>query len=491
MASDLDLDRCAGVLLGLAAGGGLGAGYEFRTPPAGDAAMVGGGLGGWEPGEWTEDTQTAICVAEETATGAVEPVAVAARFLRWYRSQPSDVGVQTRSVLSLPAGGDEVAARAGEHFAAHPDRSAGNGSLVRTAPFALASLGDDERLVELAMSASALTHADPRAGKACALWCVAIDRAIRHATLQGVHEGIELLPVERRAYWTDRIAEAEEGPPSRFSPNGFVVSAFQAALAAIWHTAILESEPCRHLQHALHAAVRIGDDTDTVAAIAGSLLGARWGASAVPVEWRAMLHGRPGVYKRPDYTSRDLVRLAVMSARRGRPDLVGWPDADNLLSYYGGAFPAPPVAQPLAEDQGVLLGNVFGAATTCADVTVSLCRMGRSQLSALDHPTRVELGLQDGGRSVNANLEFTFRDLAQAMVRWRIEDKTVLVHCVRAEHRTPAVGAAYLAEKTGLPGREALRREALRLVCAQLPMAGVNPAFAQALERLWPSEDFR
>jgi hypothetical protein len=60
-----DLDRCAGVLLGLAAGDALGAGYEFRTPPRGDAAMIGGGLGGWEVGEWTDDTQMAVCIAEK------------------------------------------------------------------------------------------------------------------------------------------------------------------------------------------------------------------------------------------------------------------------------------------------------------------------------------------------------------------------------------------------------------------------------------------
>ena len=166
--------------------------------------MKGGGLGGWGAGEWTDDTQMAICIAEETATGMVEPRAIAERFLGWYRSGPADVGIQTRSVLSGSAGGDDVARRAAGYFASHPDRSAGNGSLMRTAPLALACLGDDKQLVELAMSVSALTHADPVAGEACALWCIAIDRAIRNGTLHGVHDGIESLPAGRRSYWTDR-----------------------------------------------------------------------------------------------------------------------------------------------------------------------------------------------------------------------------------------------------------------------------------------------
>jgi hypothetical protein len=193
-----------------------------------------------------------------------------------------------------------------------------------------------------------------------------------------------------------------------------------------------------------------------------------------------MLHGKSGVYGRPDYSSQDLVRLAVMSARRGEPDSIGWPDADDLMPFYLENWPASSRVVALKEDPGVLLTTVFGAATASADITVSLCHMGRTQLDPVRHPIRIELGLVDGGKTANANLDFTFYDLARAMVRWRSEDKTVLVHCVGAVHRTPAVGAAYLAEKLGLSGREALRR-----VATQLPTAGVNPVFEEALARVW------
>lgn len=479
---DLDLDRCEGVLLGLAAGDALGAGYEFGTPPAGDAEMRGGGLGHWAPGEWTDDTQMAICLAEETATGSVELEAVAGRFLEWYHSGPADVGVQTRSVLSRSASPGEVATRAAEYARAQPDRSAGNGSLMRTAPIALSSIGADERLGELAMAVSALTHADPLAGEACALWCIAIERAITTGTLEGIRDGIDLLPTDRRPYWRERIAEVEAGPMSRFSPNGFVVSALQAALSAIWHTPVPATQPCRHLQHALHAAVGIGDDTDTVAAIAGGLLGAAWGASAVPVEWRAILHGKPGTYRKSDYASQDLVRLAVLSAFGGRADPVGWPEADDLRPYYK-RWPDV-IVQPLEEDGGVLLANFQGALETPADVTISLCRMGRRQLDSTAHPVWIELGLLDSSAVAdNRNTEFVLHDLARAIAGWRERNKTVLIHCVQAERRTPAVAAAYLAERFGVPGSDALQR-----VCAQLPAALVNPAFEKALEAIWPSD---
>jgi ADP-ribosyl-[dinitrogen reductase] hydrolase len=170
---------------------------------------------------------------------------------------------------------------------------------------ALAHLGDDAALATAARAISALTHADPRAGEACVLWCIAIDRAVREGRLDGARDGLDRLDRPgARDQWRSLFDEAESEPPTRFNPNGFVVTAFQAAHAAVHQTPV---EGGDHLVRALRAAVHIGDDTDTVAAIAGSLLGARWGASAVPMEWRRKLHGWPG------YTAADLVRLAVQT----------------------------------------------------------------------------------------------------------------------------------------------------------------------------------
>ncbi len=161
--------------------------------------MIGGGLGGWEPGEWTDDTQMALCIAEEATGGQLDGTAVAARFLQWYRSGPADVGVQTSAVLSSAAGPADVARAAAENFSRNPGHSAGNGSLMRTAPVALACLGDDDALVEKAMDVSALTHADPLAGEACATWWVAIDRAIRFdmGPVEAMREGARLLGAGR------------------------------------------------------------------------------------------------------------------------------------------------------------------------------------------------------------------------------------------------------------------------------------------------------
>jgi ADP-ribosylglycohydrolase len=143
-------DRIVGALLGMACGDALGAGYEFTNPgPDAPISMKGGGGFGWEPGEWTDDTQMAICIAGEAATGHLESAAVGERFLDWIRSEPTDVGVMTRAVLSAASTGKDLPAAAKEYCRAHP-RCAGNGSLMRTAPVALAHLGDREAIVAAA-----------------------------------------------------------------------------------------------------------------------------------------------------------------------------------------------------------------------------------------------------------------------------------------------------------------------------------------------------
>lgn len=185
--SAVQLDRACGVLLGTAAGDALGAPYEFGPPRGADleVAMVGGGGFGWEPGEWTDDTSMAIVIAEVAASDVDlrEEPALDAIVKRWHQwsQRAKDVGIQTRSVLSQAGQGGITALKAREESARlHKltGRTAGNGSLMRTAPVALAFLDDEDVLAEAARTVSELTHYDPEAGDACVLWCLAIRNAV-------------------------------------------------------------------------------------------------------------------------------------------------------------------------------------------------------------------------------------------------------------------------------------------------------------------------
>ncbi|CAN5406197.1 N/A [soil metagenome] len=294
-------NRAAGTLLGLAAGDALGAGYEFGPPLLDDASvgMIGGGTFDWAPGEWTDDTSMAIPIARVLVGGGLDTAfglldqrnasgldEIVSAWASWARDA-KDVGTQTRAVLGLmnaPTATNARAAAKAVHD--HTGRSGGNGSLMRTAPVALAYLDDPVALAEAARTISDLTHYEQDAGDACVLWSM----AIRHAVLTGelhVRVGIRWLDADRQQRWRDIIDVAEQRQPRDFENNGWVVEALQGAWSAIHHST--------GFADAVERAVRGGRDTDTVAAIAGSLAGAAAGADGIPQQWRDIVHGWPGL----------------------------------------------------------------------------------------------------------------------------------------------------------------------------------------------------
>ena len=128
------IDRAVGAVMASAAGDALGAPYEFGPPnPSAPCAMEGGGGHRWEPGEWTDDTQMALSVLTVLATGSTDVAAIGEEMVRWYRSRPRDVGIQTAGVLSEVGGRYETAAESAAAYQAERPNAAGNGALMRTA----------------------------------------------------------------------------------------------------------------------------------------------------------------------------------------------------------------------------------------------------------------------------------------------------------------------------------------------------------------------
>jgi len=305
------LDRAAGVLLTSACGDALGAGYEFSYPtPETVIDMIGGGPFGFEPGEWTDDTSMSVAVARVCAAGTDVRTtagldAVARGFLEWFDSGPKDIGNQTQAVLSRR---DPSAAAMQRTAASIQGLKGGNGSLMRTSVIGVAFLDDESACVEAASLVGALTHDDLRADQACRLWSSAIRHAVLTGTFDGVHGYLDRAGSEEEQFWRPLLVQAENGSPADFPKNGWVVHALQTAWWAITST---DPSGPGHLTAALEAAVRAGHDTDTTAAIAGGLLGARWGASAVPERWQHMLHGWPGL------VAGDLIALGTAAALGG------------------------------------------------------------------------------------------------------------------------------------------------------------------------------
>jgi ADP-ribosyl-[dinitrogen reductase] hydrolase len=296
-------DRFRGCLLGLAVGDALGAPAEFLT--AGQVAerwgilteMVGGGCHECQPGEVTDDTEMMLCLAESLVSrGDFDAEDIMHRYVAWFDTDPVDVGITVRTVMLGVKSGTtwERAARRAHEVLGR--MTAGNGSLMRTAPVALRYVNEPRRRAAVALAESALTHFDQVAGWAC----VALDELIA-AAIAG--ELREQLPVIAARLHEDepRVAAvltlAGEATREEIVASGYVLETLKAALWAVSSSDSFED--------ALIGAVNLGDDADTVGAVAGALAGALYGETAIPTRWATAL----------------LVRDRVLAAADGLTDL--------------------------------------------------------------------------------------------------------------------------------------------------------------------------
>jgi ADP-ribosyl-[dinitrogen reductase] hydrolase len=304
--------RHRGALLGLAAGDALGTALEFRSPgtfkPISD--MIGGGPFRLEPGQWTDDTSMALCLAESLIDCAgFDPADQMRRYLRWYEEgylsctgNCFDIGNTVRSALMRFK-------RTGDPYAGSTDtHSAGNGSLMRLAPIPMAYASDPAQAVASAADMSRTTHGAAEAVDACRYYAWLVADALRGADrTELTSDAFAPDRMPDRQPLAPRIAEIAAGSykersPPRIRGTGYVVDALEAALWAFWNTETFE-------QGAL-LAVNLGDDADTTGAMYGQLAGACYGADAIPAAWRERIAMRDVIERMAD----DLLVLA-----NGRP----------------------------------------------------------------------------------------------------------------------------------------------------------------------------
>ena len=281
-------DRFLGSLLGLATGDALGTTLEFKAPGtfAPIADMVGGGPFGLRPGQWTDDTTMALCLAESLVEcGGFDARDQMARYLRWrddgYLSSTGswfDIGNTVAEALQRYE-------RTGDPFSGptDPDR-AGNGSLMRLAPVALFYAADPRQAIERAAESSRTTHGAAEAVDACRYMAGLIVGA-----LQGrpKHELLSagFCPIEglwRAEPLAPAIAEVASGSFKRKQPpeirgTGYVVRSLEAALWAF--------DRAEGFREGALLAVNLGDDADTTGAVYGQLAGAYYGGEAIPAGW--------------------------------------------------------------------------------------------------------------------------------------------------------------------------------------------------------------
>ena len=285
-------DRFRGCLLGLAVGDALGTTLEFKRPgafkPIDD--MVGGGPFGLEPGQWTDDTSMALCLAASLIErGEFDPMDQMRRYVRW-----RDEGYLSSTGICFDIGNTIARALSrfmdtGEPYAGSSDTySAGNGSLMRLAPVPMYFAYDAAEAIRRSADSSRTTHGAKEAIDACRYFAgllvaglKGVDKetllSARYCPVEGLWERSPL--AEKTAIIADGSFKHREPPAIKGA--GYVVESIEAAL---W--AFHKSHDFR--EGALLAA-NLGDDADTTAAIYGQIAGAHYGAAGIPVEWRKLL----------------------------------------------------------------------------------------------------------------------------------------------------------------------------------------------------------
>lgn len=295
-------DRYRGALIGLAVCDALGTTVEFRPPgtfqPLTD--MVGGGPFHLKPGQWTDDTSLALCLAESlidpvspgyagTGKRGFDPVDQMERYVRWWRTGHLsstgtcfDIGGTTSAALS------EFERTRKPYCGSADPRRAGNGSIMRLAPVPLFFAGDPAAAVERSGDSSRTTHG----ARVCVDACRYLGGLIAGA-LNGAGKD-ELLsdrygPVP--GYWQDHpldpgIEAIARGSFKRKEPpvirgTGYVVESLEAALWA-FHKA-------GDFREGALLAVNLGDDADTTGAVYGQIAGAVYGYDGIPKRWRSVV----------------------------------------------------------------------------------------------------------------------------------------------------------------------------------------------------------
>lgn len=280
-------------IVGLAVGDALGVPVEFESRTSLDrdpvTSMREFGTHNQPAGTWSDDTSLTLCLAESLCETGVDFHDQAQRFVGWLmraewtpHGRVFDVGHTTSdAIFALDSGVEPTAAGPTSEF------SCGNGSLMRILPVAFyLAYAEPQQRIHTAMQCSRLTHGHVRCQLACALFVEVAASIVRGRTIE---DAVEMAQTQLKEIIESRYATElkpferllspgiEQHDRSKISGSGYVIDCLEASLwcairAKDYSEGVLE-------------AVNLGDDTDTTGAVAGALLGLRFGIGGIPAPW--------------------------------------------------------------------------------------------------------------------------------------------------------------------------------------------------------------
>ena len=292
------VSRARGALLGLVAGNQLGVPTEHLGTPEAIRKAFPQGLADLAPppknSPYDDDAAMALLLGESLlACKGFDATDVARRWVKWMKVDGRGIEVTTRRALTLIDRGKEPFEAGRLVRQENPQKSAGNGSVMRCIPAALRYHDDIDRLIRVSTQQAAITHSDER----CTWGAAAVNLAARellHGNIYFIDEVLHRIADRAPRVLREAIHRVpREGesdlPIARAGESGYVVHCVEIAFWFVTHD--------RTLEEALIYLAQAGGDTDTNAAVAGALLGARYGETALPPRWMEQLVGAQGIAK--------------------------------------------------------------------------------------------------------------------------------------------------------------------------------------------------
>jgi ADP-ribosyl-[dinitrogen reductase] hydrolase len=248
--------------------------------------MLGNGTHGQPAGTVTDDTDLALCIARSlTEEGAFDGQDIADRFAEWYDDGPFDIGLMTADAISEYKSGTSWRDAGREVWQRRAEGSnAGNGSIMRCAPYAIAFAEEPATLDRVSKQSSAITHHDPR----CQYGCVILNQTIA-GFLCGDESPLADAIARVEGDGPDELVETIRLVPDlvdeqQLENTGYVVHTLQ--------TSLYDALTADSAEAAIVTSVNRGGDTDTLGAVTGALAGARFGAEKLPDRWLEVVEYR-------------------------------------------------------------------------------------------------------------------------------------------------------------------------------------------------------
>ncbi|QKJ85723.1 ADP-ribosylglycohydrolase [Paramixta manurensis] len=272
------MDKAKGALVGLAIGDAVGTTLEFLPR---DKAyvndMVGGGPFNLQPGEWTDDTSMALCLAETyLESGRMSTPLFRRKLVRWYKQGENssngvcfDIGNTTCHALH------EFLAKGDAWYGNTGAETAGNAGIIRQAPVSIFRRKSFYRTFRESKSQSMATHCAAESMSSCQYLGLLLHYLLNGYTKEETFSP-HVFPSPVRLLLIN-AGEYKQKSRDQIRSSGYVIDTLEAALWAVWHT--------DNFRDAILLAANLADDADSVAATAGQLAGALYGYSAIPHEW--------------------------------------------------------------------------------------------------------------------------------------------------------------------------------------------------------------